>query len=73
MTEDTGEAHVGEVWEHRSGLRLRVIGRHVPGDRDDELRVWCEVIGTKTELRYKVGDRDGWTLLKGYGWCRIGP
>jgi hypothetical protein len=58
---------VGSVWVHPSGLRLLVIGQHVPGDRNDELRVWCEVIEDKQD-RYRVGYRDGWVLIVENRW-----
>jgi hypothetical protein len=67
---------VGELYEHVSGLVLRVIGQHVPGDRDDELRVWCEVVGVPRRwcevIRARaLGLRVGWCLLEQYGWKRV--
>lgn len=68
---------VGELWQHRSGLTLRVIGQQVPGDRNDELRVWCEVVSAASVHEedysepYAVGDRDGWCLLDIYGWKKV--
>lgn len=72
-----------QVWRHESGLTLRVIGPHVPGDRNDEPRVWCEVTERASErltsekladgyVDYEVGHRDGWYLQDEFcGWKRI--
>ena len=61
---------VGERWRHKNGLTVRIIGQKVPGDRDDELRVWCEVV-IAGGSGYRVGERNGWHLLSLYGWQKI--
>lgn len=66
----------GEVWKHRSGLTVRVIARHAPGDRDDEPRVYCEVVAPYENRHpespdYPVGYKDGWYLDEALGWARI--
>ena len=70
------------VWRHTSGLTVRVLARSVPGDRDDEPRVYCEVIERARErltpnqladgyVDYEVGHKDGWFLEEGFnGWTR---
>lgn len=62
---------VDALYVHPSGLIVRVLDQHVPGDRDDELRVWCEVVQASPKLRYKVGERDGWNLLPFEGWSKV--
>jgi len=75
-------SRAGEVWSHVRGTKLRVIDNHVPGDRYDEERVYCEILEFTNDLSsdeiaqgfvvYKSGDRDGWILIDGmYGWNSI--
>jgi hypothetical protein len=73
---------IGQVWRHRNGMVVKIIGRHCPGDRDDEPRFYCEVLRRGNPLTpkqiaenyvdYQVGQRDGWYLSEGNGWEVIG-
>ena len=64
------DVNVGEVYEHPCGLAVRVISQRVPGDRYDDLPVWCEVVtGARAgDIIYGVGHRDSWCMVSQYGW-----
>lgn len=70
---------VGQTYAHSSGMRVKVIALHVPGDRDDSGRVLCEVVARFTErlgpeklelgyVDYELGHLDGWWLWPVFSW-----